>query len=54
MGEDVRGMPGITDRDTEIDTTEKKNIRSWLRGYATNRKVAGSCPDEVIGFFQLT
>jgi hypothetical protein len=28
--------------------------RSWLRHYATSRKVAGSIPDEVIGFFQLT
>jgi hypothetical protein len=25
--------------------------RSWLRHYATNRKAAGSIPDEVIGFF---
>jgi hypothetical protein len=25
--------------------------RSWLRHYATNRKVVGSSPDEVIGFF---
>jgi hypothetical protein len=25
--------------------------RSWLRHYATNRKVVGSIPDEVIGFF---
>jgi hypothetical protein len=25
--------------------------RSWLRQYATRRKVAGSIPDEVIGFF---
>jgi hypothetical protein len=25
--------------------------RSWLRNYATSRKVAGSNPDEVIGFF---
>jgi hypothetical protein len=25
--------------------------RSWLRHYATSRKVAGSNPDEVIGFF---
>jgi hypothetical protein len=24
--------------------------RSWLRHYATSRKVAGSNPDEVIGF----
>jgi hypothetical protein len=27
--------------------------RSWLRHYATSRKVAGSIPDEVIGFFNL-
>jgi hypothetical protein len=27
--------------------------RSWLRHYATNRKVAGSSPDEM-DFFQLT
>jgi hypothetical protein len=26
---------------------------SWLRHYATSRKVAGSIPDEVIGFFNL-
>jgi hypothetical protein len=25
--------------------------RSWLRHYATSRKVAGSISDEVIGFF---
>jgi hypothetical protein len=25
--------------------------RSWLRHYATSWKVAGSIPDEVIGFF---
>jgi hypothetical protein len=25
--------------------------RSWLRHYATSRKVAGLIPDEVIGFF---
>jgi hypothetical protein len=24
---------------------------SWLRHYATRRKVVGSIPDEVIGFF---
>jgi hypothetical protein len=30
------------------------NQRSWLRHYATSRKVAGSIPDEVIGVFQLT
>jgi hypothetical protein len=25
--------------------------RSWLRNYVTSRKVVGSIPDEVIGFF---
>jgi hypothetical protein len=24
--------------------------RSWLRNYATRRKVAGSIPDEITGF----
>jgi hypothetical protein len=28
--------------------------RSWLKHYATSRKVAGSSPDEVDSFFQLT
>jgi hypothetical protein len=27
--------------------------RSWLRHYATSRKVTGSSPDEIIGFFNL-
>jgi hypothetical protein len=27
--------------------------RTWLRHYATSRKVAGLIPDEVIGFFNL-
>jgi hypothetical protein len=27
---------------------------SWLRHYATSRKVEGSNPDEVIEFFQVT
>jgi hypothetical protein len=27
--------------------------RSWLKHYATSQKVAGSIPDEVIGFFSL-
>jgi hypothetical protein len=26
-------------------------LRSWLRHYAKSRKVVGSIPDEVIGFF---
>jgi hypothetical protein len=28
--------------------------RSWLRHYATSRKVVGSSPDEVDFFFQFT
>jgi hypothetical protein len=28
--------------------------RSWLRHYAISRKVAGSNPDEIIGFSQFT
>jgi hypothetical protein len=28
-----------------------KHTRSWLRHYTTSRKVAGSIPDEVTGFF---
>jgi hypothetical protein len=27
--------------------------RSWLRHYATSRKVAGSSPDEVVGLFSF-
>jgi hypothetical protein len=27
---------------------------TWLRHYATSRKVAGSIPDEIIGIFQFT
>jgi hypothetical protein len=40
---------------TQLSVLYKKNTgtrwRSWLRHYATNRKVAGSIPDEVTGFF---
>jgi hypothetical protein len=32
-------------------TDHGKRQRSWLRYYTTNRNVAGSIPDEVIGFF---
>jgi hypothetical protein len=33
----------------------RKRYRSWLRHYATSRKVAGSTPDKVIGFlFNVT
>jgi hypothetical protein len=35
---------------TNIGGTPK---RSWLRLYATSRKVADSIPDKVIGFFNL-
>jgi hypothetical protein len=36
--------------------TEKLGTRerSWLRNYATSRKVADSILDVVIGFFKLT
>jgi hypothetical protein len=49
---------------TSLDAVEQKRIsfpfrdrgggtrgRSWLRHYATSRKVTGSSPDEIIGFF---
>jgi hypothetical protein len=29
----------------------RNSVVSWLRHYATSRKVAGSIPDEIIGFF---
>jgi hypothetical protein len=32
----------------------RRGAPSWLRQHATSRKVAGSIPYEVIGFFQLT
>jgi hypothetical protein len=31
----------------------QRTVLSWLRHYATSRKVADSNPDEVIGFFQF-
>jgi hypothetical protein len=34
-----------------LNLQEIKLVRSWLRHYATSRKVAGLIPDEVIGFF---
>jgi hypothetical protein len=42
---DLTDIYGIWDGDTRQ--------RSWLRRYATSRKVAGSIPDEVIKIFQL-
>jgi hypothetical protein len=36
-----------------LNTLTDFTLCSWLRRYATNRKVAGSFPDEVIGFFNL-
>jgi len=35
-------------------TDSRTRWRSWLRHYATSRKVAGSIPDGVIGIFSLT
>jgi hypothetical protein len=34
-----------------MDIEGRGNTRSWLRYYATSRKVAVSIPDEDIGFF---
>jgi hypothetical protein len=33
---------------------EVEHAATWLRHYDTSRKVAGSIPDKVTGFFQLT
>jgi hypothetical protein len=38
----------------EGDETEIFVSFGWLRHYATCRKVAGSSPDEIIGFFNLS
>jgi hypothetical protein len=35
----------------KFDTGKFYEELSWLRHYATSSKVAGSIPDEVIGFF---
>jgi hypothetical protein len=34
-----------------VTARNKTDEMNWLRHYATSRKVAGSIPDEVIGFF---
>jgi uncharacterized membrane protein YdbT with pleckstrin-like domain len=31
---------------------EERSVAYWLRHYATNRQVAGSIPDGVIGIFK--
>jgi hypothetical protein len=33
--------------------TKTTTMDSWLRHFATSRKVAGLIPDEVIGFFSV-
>jgi hypothetical protein len=33
---------------------EMEGARGWLKHNATSRKVAGSIPDEVNGYFQFT
>jgi hypothetical protein len=43
------GIPSILDK---LKYWRGARWRSWLRHYATNRKVAGSVPDGVIGIFQ--
>jgi hypothetical protein len=34
-----------------LEPFHKKTVAQWLRRCATNRKVAGSIPDGVIGIF---
>jgi hypothetical protein len=38
----------------EQDSFEVYAVAQWLRHCATNRKVAGSIPDRVTGFFSFT
>ena len=33
------------------DSVQHNGLAQWLRCYATNRKVAGSIPDGIIGTF---
>jgi hypothetical protein len=41
-----------TVNELSVSTNAKYYIKcTWLRHYATSRKVAGSIPDEVTGFF---
>jgi hypothetical protein len=45
--EDVWEIGGIDPRTLNLETV------GWLRHYAVSRKVAGSIPDEIVGFFQF-
>jgi hypothetical protein len=36
-----------------LEVSGYHSLGSWLRHYATSRKVTGTIPDEVIGFFNL-
>jgi hypothetical protein len=56
-GEETCGMQTTHDSYTFVCVcsmvrySDSINFASWLRNYATRRKVAVSSPDEVIGFF---
>ena len=39
-------------RYVDIHYTKMRTVAWWLRHYVTNRQVAGSIPDSVIGVFQ--
>jgi hypothetical protein len=45
------GFPWLVTRITLLFKKECSRYRSWLRRYATSRKVAGSISDEVIIYF---
>jgi hypothetical protein len=45
------GLRGGNTPVVRIPAWTPTKMRTWLRHYATSRKVAGSIPDEVIGFF---
>jgi hypothetical protein len=42
---------GFHENNEEPQSGGGMRYRSWLRHYATSRKVAGSIPDEATGFF---
>jgi hypothetical protein len=46
----LSGLLGWEDQPVAVTT----RWRSWLRHCTTSRKVAGSIPDGVMGFFSLT
>jgi hypothetical protein len=51
--EEVKQQTALLDYSFLMNQLSISYQRSWLGGYATSRKVAGSSPDEVIGFFSI-